>query len=595
MFNFLINTAHAAVSLPSISSATGLPGFIRSIYSFALTIVGIAVFMRILYGGFKMLTAAGNSGKDADAKKIITNAVVGAILLFAAYLILYVINPDLVKNTFNFTLPKEDVSSNFTPPDKAPPTTGPAAITGVVGNTNPTTLKSGVPVVHAQEGVYLFGMHVLDAAGNECTQAYNLEVVSITQALGTGGKNIVKASPAGIPVAHADGDCSAVKISTLVIPTAVVGAAYYAEIYAGGGTQPYVFSIVNGSSSLLPVSTANAASGLPDGLSLQATAVMPILTIQNKTAPTREPLYAFNQGDVFHLELTNAKQNSTVYIKWQKNGAAWAFPGKTQDKNGWTSYGITDGSGKWVNEAPFSANELGVWYEWAMVDGKISRPVSFQVIAPKVTIVVAPPGQPAPGSGGGGWSGGGFTPATCAPKTYCENAGSGDRSAPLTDAETIKNGLDCRNGVLPADSPECQNQSDRCPGERQIHDCIYPNPADNLASRCEKYQYQFRNCVDDAQQYGGFGSIEQSVTGSIAPIASAQAGTLYAAPQTYVDNSGGAPVIRPWGKMNVVYCKYSDQAEAINCGASSSGEFCLGVLGSHGANSDFCAWPTNGQ
>ncbi len=93
-----------AVSLPNFTDTTDLPVFISSVYSFALTIVGLAVFVQILRAGFLYLTAAGNMSKAGQAKSMMTNAVVGAILLFSAYLVLYIINPDLVKNTFNFSL-----------------------------------------------------------------------------------------------------------------------------------------------------------------------------------------------------------------------------------------------------------------------------------------------------------------------------------------------------------------------------------------------------------------------------------------------------------------------------------------------------------
>lgn len=98
----MINTVQAA-TLPTFDQPN-LPAFISSVYSFALTIVGIVVFIRILYAGWLFLTAAGNASKAGDAKNKIQNAVIGAILLFAAYLILYVINPDLVKNTFDFKI-----------------------------------------------------------------------------------------------------------------------------------------------------------------------------------------------------------------------------------------------------------------------------------------------------------------------------------------------------------------------------------------------------------------------------------------------------------------------------------------------------------
>ncbi len=103
-FLFIAGTkvVQAAVSLPDFSKTSDLPAFISSVYSFALTVVGIAVFIRILYAGFLMLTAAGNASKWGDARAKMQNAVIGAIILFSAYLILYVINPDLVKNSFNF-------------------------------------------------------------------------------------------------------------------------------------------------------------------------------------------------------------------------------------------------------------------------------------------------------------------------------------------------------------------------------------------------------------------------------------------------------------------------------------------------------------
>ena len=110
MINFL--AAAAQVSLPTFQEGN-LPVFISSVYSFALTILGIAIFIRILYAGFLWLTAAGNAGKAGDAKSKITNAVIGAILLFSAYLILYVINPDLVKNTFNFSIGTQNAGPEF--------------------------------------------------------------------------------------------------------------------------------------------------------------------------------------------------------------------------------------------------------------------------------------------------------------------------------------------------------------------------------------------------------------------------------------------------------------------------------------------------
>ena len=101
MLNLIIKTAQA-VSLPNLDNASDLGSFISQIYDFSLTIVGFLIFVRFIWAGFIYLTAAGNSTKTGEATKIMTNAIIGAIILFSAYLILYVINPDLVCNTFLF-------------------------------------------------------------------------------------------------------------------------------------------------------------------------------------------------------------------------------------------------------------------------------------------------------------------------------------------------------------------------------------------------------------------------------------------------------------------------------------------------------------
>lgn len=103
LFN-LINTAQAVVKFPEFSNVTNLGSFIASIYTFALSVVGIILFVRFIYAGFLYLTNFGDSSKIAKANNIMKNAVMGTVILFSAYLILYVINPDLVCNTFDFGL-----------------------------------------------------------------------------------------------------------------------------------------------------------------------------------------------------------------------------------------------------------------------------------------------------------------------------------------------------------------------------------------------------------------------------------------------------------------------------------------------------------
>lgn len=74
-----------------------LTSYIRYIYLFALSIVGIAAFATLVYGGFRYMLSAGNVGSADEAKRIIKGAIFGLILALSAYLILYTINPDLIR------------------------------------------------------------------------------------------------------------------------------------------------------------------------------------------------------------------------------------------------------------------------------------------------------------------------------------------------------------------------------------------------------------------------------------------------------------------------------------------------------------------
>jgi len=437
-----------AVSLPDFSKTSDLPAFISSVYSFALTVVGIAVFIRILYAGFLMLTAAGNSSKWGDARTKMQNAVIGAILLFAAYMILYIINPDLVSNTFKFTIPSSSQPSSNIPTEsqRTNATNGAAATTGIVPAAGGATSFHGLPIAKAQEGMYVFTVKVTDRNGDTCSESYNIEVLPNTVALSSdfyakhsavgkysasllnpvreslglkrklgtigisNGVNAVNAqeeSESETTETIQSGGCV---IGTRVLPDAVENTPYYAEIVAAG-EAPFVYEIEEGS--------------LPPGLGLVAALDMPVLTIENLTAQ-RTPAYSFNQTDRFRLTLTNAKPNSKVFFKWIKNGQPWFWSNIKPTTGGWTEYGVTDQDGKWVNEAAYSPEYVGVWQIYAMVDGKISKAIEIQVVAPEVEIATAPPSS-LPSAY--------YNPyafSSCVNTTHCENTETGETS-PLNE------------------------------------------------------------------------------------------------------------------------------------------------------------------
>ncbi|TSC92051.1 MAG: hypothetical protein CEN90_166 [Parcubacteria group bacterium Licking1014_17] len=101
ILRFFIHIAEAKVTIPKIDPAIGFTGFISNLYDTALAVVGACVFVMFLWGGIQWMVS-GVSDKKAAAKEIMKRAVIGAIILVSAVLILRVINPDLVKNQFDF-------------------------------------------------------------------------------------------------------------------------------------------------------------------------------------------------------------------------------------------------------------------------------------------------------------------------------------------------------------------------------------------------------------------------------------------------------------------------------------------------------------
>jgi len=71
--------------------------YVSAVYKFGIWAVGIVAMFMIIWGGYTYITSAGNNSQMETAKRIITDAIVGLILALVSYLLLYIINPDLVK------------------------------------------------------------------------------------------------------------------------------------------------------------------------------------------------------------------------------------------------------------------------------------------------------------------------------------------------------------------------------------------------------------------------------------------------------------------------------------------------------------------
>ncbi|MBI2099522.1 hypothetical protein HYT45_03920 [Candidatus Uhrbacteria bacterium] len=83
--------------LGGLTRVTNLGDYIAGLYRYSISIAAILAGIMITVGGVKWLTAAGNAALIESAKKTISGALIGLILVMSSYVILNTINPQLVK------------------------------------------------------------------------------------------------------------------------------------------------------------------------------------------------------------------------------------------------------------------------------------------------------------------------------------------------------------------------------------------------------------------------------------------------------------------------------------------------------------------
>lgn len=70
--------------------------YATTVYNLAIALAAVLAVFMIVLGGVQYTTAYGNPSRVQAAKDRIKNAVFGLLLILAAYLLLWSINPDLV-------------------------------------------------------------------------------------------------------------------------------------------------------------------------------------------------------------------------------------------------------------------------------------------------------------------------------------------------------------------------------------------------------------------------------------------------------------------------------------------------------------------
>ncbi|HPW39651.1 MAG TPA: pilin [bacterium] len=90
---FCLNVSVGDIETMSLSNI--LADYIVMWYNFIIGAIGILATVMIMYGGLKWLTSRGNSAAIGDAKEKIFSALIGLVLVFLSYTILYLVNPNL--------------------------------------------------------------------------------------------------------------------------------------------------------------------------------------------------------------------------------------------------------------------------------------------------------------------------------------------------------------------------------------------------------------------------------------------------------------------------------------------------------------------
>ena len=93
-------TVYAAYDAGGASGVAKTPmDLISVLIWWAFRLAGILAFAMIVFAGFQYLTSGGNTAQQKDAQERIMNAIIGLVLLFAFYIILYTINPNILNTS----------------------------------------------------------------------------------------------------------------------------------------------------------------------------------------------------------------------------------------------------------------------------------------------------------------------------------------------------------------------------------------------------------------------------------------------------------------------------------------------------------------
>ena len=86
--------------IPGIQEVSSFPEYVSYFIPLLLGVAALMAVLQIVRAGFQRASAFGNESKIKESEEVISAAIMGLVLALAAYLILNIINPDLVNLKF---------------------------------------------------------------------------------------------------------------------------------------------------------------------------------------------------------------------------------------------------------------------------------------------------------------------------------------------------------------------------------------------------------------------------------------------------------------------------------------------------------------
>ena len=84
-----------------LTESTDLAGILMNITNYILGFITIIAVLMLIWGGIQYLTAAGDEGQVDAAKKTITYAIIGLVVVGISYAIVVVVVNTLIQGTFS--------------------------------------------------------------------------------------------------------------------------------------------------------------------------------------------------------------------------------------------------------------------------------------------------------------------------------------------------------------------------------------------------------------------------------------------------------------------------------------------------------------